>query len=173
VAGAAAGSRRVPLHVPAGPGTPSAKSPAASAATASASRVFPTPARPDRPQSPAGASCRSAAGRLRHARYVWRKGIRDGYGARALWPRSVCSSRRGSRPARADGRAVHRAKLRRLTRRWITLAESRGSEGGSLWATHLTWTGNREGTTAWWESVEHCEGVDGAAAQGPCDMAKT
>src|SRR6266480_7101548 len=64
-------------------------------------------------------------------------------------------------------------KLRRLTRRWITLTESRGSEGGRLWAACLTWTGNREGTAAWRESVEHCEGVDGAAAQGPCDMAKT
>ena len=65
------------------------------------------------------------------------------------------------------------AKLRRLTRRWITLAESRGSEGGSLWTTRLTWTRKREGTTAWRESVGHCEGVDGAAAQSPCDMAKT
>ena len=65
------------------------------------------------------------------------------------------------------------AKLRRLTRRWITLAEGRGSEGGCLWVARLTWTGNREGTTAWRGSVEHCEGVDGAAAQGPCDMAKT
>ena len=63
--------------------------------------------------------------------------------------------------------------LRRLTRRWITLTESRGSEGGRLWAACLTWTGNREGTTAWRGSAEHCEGVDGAAAQGPCDMAKT
>lgn len=34
------------------------------------------------------------------------------------------------------------AKLRRLTRRWISLTESRGSEGG-LWAARLTWTGNR------------------------------
>ena len=64
-------------------------------------------------------------------------------------------------------------KLRRLTRRWITLAESRGSEGDSLWVTHLTWTRKREGTTAWWESMEHREGVDGAVVQGPCDMAKT
>ncbi len=63
--------------------------------------------------------------------------------------------------------------LRRLTRRWITLTESRGSEGGRLWATRLTWTGNREGTTAWRESAGHCEGVYGAAVQGPCDMAKT
>jgi hypothetical protein len=65
------------------------------------------------------------------------------------------------------------AKLRRLTRRWITLAESGGSEGGSLWVTRLTWTRKREGTTAWRGSVGHCEGVDGAAARGPCDMAKT
>jgi hypothetical protein len=64
-------------------------------------------------------------------------------------------------------------KLRRLTRRWITLVESRGSEGGSLWVTRLTWTRKREGTTAWRGSVEHCEGVEGAAARGPCDMAKT
>jgi len=71
------------------------------------------------------------------------------------------------------GKPDHRAKLRRLTRRWITLTESRGSEGGRLWAACLTWTGNREGTTAWRGSAEHCEGVDGAAAQGPCDMAKT
>jgi hypothetical protein len=71
------------------------------------------------------------------------------------------------------GEPDHRAKLRRLTRRWITLTESRGSEGGRLWAACLTWTGNREGTTAWRGSAEHCEGVDGAAAQGPCDMAKT
>ncbi len=63
--------------------------------------------------------------------------------------------------------------LRRLTRRWITLAESRGSEGDSLWVTHLTWTRKREGTTAWWESVERCEGVDGTPTQDPCDMAKT
>ena len=50
---------------------------------------------------------------------------------------------------------------------------SRGSEGGSLWVARLTWTRKREGTTAWRGSVEHCEGVDGAATQGPCDMAKT
>jgi hypothetical protein len=49
---------------------------------------------------------------------------------------------------------------------------SRGSEGGSLWVARLTWTRKREGTT-WRGSVEHCEGVDGAATQGPCDMAKT
>jgi hypothetical protein len=64
-------------------------------------------------------------------------------------------------------------KLRRLTRRWITLTEGRGSEGGGLWVTRLTWTGNREGTTAWRERMERCEGVDGAAVQDPCDMAKT
>ena len=74
---------------------------------------------------------------------------------------------------RGTGRPSTWAKLRRLTRRWITLAESRGSEGGCLWVTHLTWTRKREGTAAWWESVERCEGVEGAAAQGPCDMAKT
>src|SRR5215469_15971395 len=42
-----------------------------------------------------------------------------------------------------------------------------------LWAARLTWMGNLKGTTAWRESGAHCEGVDGAAAQGPCDMAKT
>jgi len=77
------------------------------------------------------------------------------------------------RPTKGDGKAVHRAKLRRLTRRWITLTEGRGSEGGGLWVTRLTWTGNREGTTAWRERMERCEGVDGAAVQDPCDMAKT
>ena len=71
------------------------------------------------------------------------------------------------------GEPDHRAKLRRLTRRWITLTEGRGSEGGGLWVTRLTWTGNREGTTAWRERMERCEGVDGAAVQDPCDMAKT
>ena len=70
------------------------------------------------------------------------------------------------------GKAQHMGKLRRLTRRWIPLPGSRGSEGDLL-ATCLTWTRKREGTTAWRESVEHCEGVYGAAAQGQCDMAKT
>ena len=69
------------------------------------------------------------------------------------------------------GKAQHMGKLRRLTRRWIPLTGSRGSEGDLL-ATCLTWTRKREGTTAWRESVEHCEGVYGAAAQGQCDMAK-
>jgi hypothetical protein len=85
----------------------------------------------------------------------------------------VCSRRGNVRPIWRPGKPDHRAKLRRLTRRWITLTESRGSEGGRLWATRLTWTGNREGTTAWRESAGYCEGVYGAAAQGPCDMAKT
>lgn len=80
---------------------------------------------------------------------------------------------RSRRSTPRSGKPEHMGKLRRLTRRWITLTESRGSEGGDLWVTHLTWTGNREGTTAWWESVEHGEGVDGAAAQDPRDMAKT
>jgi hypothetical protein len=71
-----------------------------------------------------------------------------------------------------DWTAKHIARLRRLTRRWITLTESRGSEGGRLWAARLTWTGNREGTAAWRESAGHREGVYGAAAQGPRDMAK-
>jgi hypothetical protein len=78
------------------------------------------------------------------------------------------TTRRG-RPGEPD----RRAKLRRLTRRWITLTEGRGSEGGGLWVTRLTWTGNREGTTAWRERMERCEGVEGAAVQDPCDMAKT
>jgi hypothetical protein len=79
---------------------------------------------------------------------------------------------RRARSSPSRGKPEHMAKLRRLTRRWITLAESRGSEGGLL-AARLTWTRKREGTKAWRESVESCEGVDGAAAQGQCDMAKT
>jgi hypothetical protein len=39
-------------------------------------------------------------------------------------------------------------------------------------ATRLTWTRKREGTTAWWESAERSEGVEGVAVQGPRDMAK-
>src|SRR3954463_11534956 len=48
----------------------------------------------------------------------------------------------------------------------------RGSGGGDLGATRLTWTRKREGTTAWRESVEYRGGVEDAAAQGPRDMAK-
>ena len=44
----------------------------------------------------------------------------------------------GSRPTRESGKAARRAKLRRLTRRWIAPAGSRGSGGGDLWATRLT-----------------------------------
>jgi hypothetical protein len=62
--------------------------------------------------------------------------------------------------------------VRRLTRRWIAPAGGRGSGGGDLWATRLTWTRKREGTTAWRESAERWEGVEGAAVQGPRDMAK-
>lgn len=65
------------------------------------------------------------------------------------------------------------AKLRRLTRCWITPAGGRGSEGADLWVAHPTWTRKREGKAAWWESAEHGEGVDRVVAQGPCDMAKT
>jgi hypothetical protein len=36
----------------------------------------------------------------------------------------------------------------------------------------LTWTANREGTTAWRESAEHREGVEGVVVQRPRDMAK-
>jgi hypothetical protein len=62
--------------------------------------------------------------------------------------------------------------VRRLTRRWIAPSGGRGSGGGDLWATRLTWTRKREGTTAWRESAERWEGVEGAAVQGPRDMAK-
>jgi hypothetical protein len=34
------------------------------------------------------------------------------------------------------------------------------------------WTRKREGTTAWRESAERWEGVEGAAVQGPRDIAK-
>ena len=89
-------------------------------------------------------------------------------------PRRAAHPTRGNvLPIWRPGEPGHRAKLRRLTRRWITLTEGRGSEGGGLWVTRLTWTGNREGTTAWRERMERCEGVDGAAVQDPCDMAKT
>src|SRR4051794_20672550 len=63
---------------------------------------------------------------------------------------------------------IHHRRLA-TTRRYPRL----NSYGGDLWVAHLTWTRKREGTAAWWESVGHCEGVDGAAAPGPCDMAKT
>jgi hypothetical protein len=62
--------------------------------------------------------------------------------------------------------------VRRFTRRWIAPSGGRGSGGGDLGATRLTWTRKREGTTAWRESVEYRGGVEGAAAQGPRDMAK-
>lgn len=62
--------------------------------------------------------------------------------------------------------------MRRLTRRRIAPAGGRGSGGGDLWATRLTWTGNREGTTAWRESAGRCEGTEGVVVQGPRDMAK-
>ena len=48
----------------------------------------------------------------------------------------------------------------------------RGSEGGDLGAARLTWTRKREGTTAWRGSAERSGGVEGAAVQGPRDMAK-
>jgi hypothetical protein len=112
-------------------------------------------------------------GRLRHAATYNRDERGIACGARALWRRRPRSSRRSHDRSRRAGKPPTWAKLRRLTRRWITLAESRGSEGGSLWVARLTWTRKREGTTAWRGSVEHCEGVDGAATQGPCDMAKT
>ncbi len=62
--------------------------------------------------------------------------------------------------------------MRRLTRRRIAPAGGRGSGGGDLWATRLTWTGNREGTTAWRGSAERSEDVEGVAVQGPRDTAK-
>ena len=112
-------------------------------------------------------------GRLSHAATYDRDERGIAYGTRVLWRRRPRSSRRShDRPGRT-GKPSAWAKLRRLTRRWITLAEGRGSEGGCLWVARLTWTGNREGTTAWRERMERCEGVDGAAVQDPCDMAKT
>ena len=69
-------------------------------------------------------------------------------------------------------RALCRETVRRFTRRWIAPSGGRGSGGGDLGATRLTWTRKREGTTAWRESVEYRGGVEGAAAQGPRDMAK-
>jgi hypothetical protein len=51
------------------------------------------------------------------------------YGARALWRRRCRSSRRSNDLPRRPGKPDRRAKLRRLTRRWITLSKSRGSEG--------------------------------------------
>src|SRR3954470_781035 len=77
------------------------------------------------------------------------------------------TTRHGGRESRPQGEVAP------SNSRWITLTEGRGSEGGGLWVTRLTWTGNREGTTAWRERMERCEGVDGAAVQDPCDMAKT
>jgi hypothetical protein len=62
--------------------------------------------------------------------------------------------------------------VRRLTRRWIAPAGGRGSGGGDLGATRLTWTGNRKGTIAWRESTGRREGVESVAVQGPRDMAK-
>ncbi len=62
--------------------------------------------------------------------------------------------------------------VRRLTRRWIAPSGGRGSGGGDLGATRLTWTRKREGTTAWRGSAERCEDTEGVAVQGPRDMAK-
>ena len=78
-------------------------------------------------------------GRLRHARYVQRIGeFGMAYGARALWSRSVRSSRRSHDLPGRTGKPSARAKLRRLTRRWIAPAGSRGSEGACLWVTRPT-----------------------------------
>jgi hypothetical protein len=57
-----------------------------------------------------------------------------------------------------------RKSVRRLTRRQIAPTGGRGSEGGDLGATRLTWTGNREGTRAWRESTE----VEKASKALPC-----
>src|SRR6266498_916581 len=62
--------------------------------------------------------------------------------------------------------------VRRLTRRWIAPSGGRGSGGGDLGAARLTWTGNREGTTAWRGSAERSGDAEGVAVQGPRDMAK-
>lgn len=48
----------------------------------------------------------------------------------------------------------------------------RGSEGGDLGATRLTWTRKREGTRAWRESMGCSGGVECIAVQGPRDTAK-
>ena len=76
------------------------------------------------------------------------------------------------RPTWGLWRARCGESVRRFTRRWIAPSGGRGSGGGDLGATRLTWTRKREGTTAWRESVEYRGGVEGAAAQGPRDMAK-
>src|SRR5919198_5557497 len=70
------------------------------------------------------------------------------------------------------GEPVAGTTVRRLTRRWIAPSGGRGPGGGDLGATRLTWTRKREGTTAWRESAERCEGAEGVAVQGPRDMAK-
>src|SRR4051794_33569417 len=64
------------------------------------------------------------------------------------------------------------ATVRRLTRRWIAPSGGRGSGGGDLGATRLTWTRKREGTTAWRESAGGCEDAEGTVVRGPRDMAK-
>ena len=71
------------------------------------------------------------------------------------------------------GRAGCKAKLRRLTRRWITLAESRGSEGGSLWVTRLTWTRSARGQQHGGEAWGIVKALKVPPPRGPCDMAKT
>ena len=148
---------------------------ASEAGTAGMGRFRVSSPEPSRPAGDGQRACsRGRKGRLSHARYVQRKGNSGwptgcepyGHGGSVVVVRVTPCPREG-------GKAARRAKLRRLTRRWITLTESRGSEGGRLWAARLTWTGNREGTAAWRESAGHCEGVYSAAVQGPCDMAKT
>ncbi|GLZ02496.1 hypothetical protein Acsp02_97470 [Actinoplanes sp. NBRC 103695] len=69
-------------------------------------------------------------------------------------------------------RAECRETVRRLIRRQIAPSGGRGSGGGDLGATRLTWTRKREGTTAWRGSAERCEDTEGVAVQGPRDMAK-
>src|SRR5438094_8271475 len=62
--------------------------------------------------------------------------------------------------------------VRRFTRRRIAPAGGRGSEGGDLGATRLTWTRKLEGTRAWRERMGCSGGVECIALQGPRDMAK-
>src|SRR6266540_1575602 len=102
----------------------------------------------------------------------WRTG-----GAKPSWsaPPATTTSTPGSQPtahAVVTGEPDDRETVRRLTRRWIVPAGGRGSGGGDLGAARLTWTGNREGTTAWRGSAERSGDAEGVAVQGPRDMAK-
>ena len=110
-------------------------------------------------------------GRSRHGRSAWRNAAQDPRGLRRL-PR-----RHPSPATRRDNHGVVTGELDDRNGAPLHSAldppsGDRGSGGGDLGATRLTWTRKREGTTAWRESVEYRGGVEGAAAQGPRDMAK-